>query len=63
MSVVATVDGRPLAVISIDADAPNFFRLKRVLTDLRPLVSPVASAIGLVLASRADKGGAYGFPP
>jgi hypothetical protein len=58
-----TADGRPLAVISIDADLPNFFRAKRVLTELRPLVSPVASAIGLVLASRLGKGGPYGFPP
>ncbi|HEV3050858.1 MAG TPA: hypothetical protein VGX50_11135 [Longimicrobium sp.] len=54
-------DGKPLAVINIDADEPRFFDAQRVSDEVRPLVSPVITAIGLVLSSR-KKGHPYGFP-
>lgn len=55
-------DRKPLAIISIDADEPNFFSRPSVYSDLDPLVAPLASAIGLVLSSREGKGGSYEFP-
>lgn len=55
-------NGYPLAVVSIDADEPNFFSADRVASDVRPLISPVLSALGLVLLSRQKKGQPYGFP-
>jgi hypothetical protein len=55
-------DGRPLAVVSIDADEPNFFDRKDVVEDVRPLISPVVTAIGLVLLARQKKGQPYVFP-
>lgn len=55
-------NGYPLAVVSIDADEAEFFSAQRVASDVRPLISPVLSAIGLVLLSRKKKGQPYGFP-
>lgn len=55
-------NGKPLAVVSIDADEPDFFAADRVASDVRPLISPVLSAIGLVLLSRQKKGQPYAFP-
>lgn len=54
-------DGKPLAVVSIDADEPNFFDDFDVAQEIRPLVSPAVTAIGLVLLSRRTKG-PYVFP-
>lgn len=54
-------DGRPLAVISIDADEPNFFSRPSVYAELDPLVAPIASAIGLVLSSRNDRRESHEF--
>lgn len=54
-------DGKPLAVVNIDADEPGFFRLEDVVLKVRPLVAPAVNAIGLVLQSRKKKG-PYGFP-
>lgn len=55
------LDGRPLAVVSIDASEPNFFDDSEVVQAIRPLVSPAVNAIGLVLLSRRTKG-PYVFP-
>jgi hypothetical protein len=55
-------DGKPLAVVSIDADEPDFFDPSDVAEDVHPLVSPVVNAIGLVLLSRRKKGQPYEFP-
>lgn len=54
-------DGKPLAVVNIDADEPGFFDARTVMTDVLPLVSPAVTAIGLALSLR-KKGSAYVFP-
>jgi hypothetical protein len=56
------LDGRPLAVVNIDADAAGFFDPKQAMEEIRPLVSPVVNAIGLVLSSRRKQGASYEFP-
>lgn len=55
-------DGKPLAVVSVDADQAGFFDPRRVAEDVRPLVEPVVNGIGLVLLSRRKKGHPYEFP-
>lgn len=55
------MDGRPLAVINIDADEPNFFEPETVLDRVIPLLAPVVNAMGLVLRMR-QQGVDYGFP-
>ena len=55
------LDGKPLAVINIDADEPNFFEPETVLDRVIPLLAPVVNAIGLVLRMR-QQGVAYEFP-
>jgi hypothetical protein len=54
-------DGRPLAVVNIDADVENFFEIQDVVIRVMPLVSPVVNMIGLVLLSRRQ-GAPYVFP-
>lgn len=56
------VDGKPLAVVSVDADEPDFFDSEQVMERVYPLVTPVVNALGLVLLSRRKKGHAYEFP-
>ena len=53
-------DGRPLAVVNLDADEPDFFQPEAVLRSVRPFIAPAVNAIGLVLLLR--KGGDYVFP-
>ena len=57
------LDGKPLAVVSVDADEPDFFDSEQVMERIYPLVTPVVNALGLVLLSRRKKGNAYEFPP
>jgi hypothetical protein len=54
-------DGRPLAVVNVDADEPNFFDPESVVDRVMPLVAPVINAIGLVLRLRLQ-GVPYDFP-
>jgi hypothetical protein len=56
----AVENGRPLAVVNIDADVPNFFTPKNVMGRVVPMVAPVVNAIGLVLQSR-NRGVPYDF--
>lgn len=56
-----STDGRPLAVVNIDADQPNFFDPETVLDRVMPLVDPVINAIALTLRMR-QPGVAYDFP-
>jgi hypothetical protein len=53
--------GRPLAVVNIDADKPNFFEPEVVVDKVLPLIAPVLTAIGLVLRMR-QQGVPYVFP-
>lgn len=55
-------DGRPLAVVSVDADEADFFDSQEVMERVYPLVAPVVNAIGLVLLARRRKGSPYEFP-
>jgi hypothetical protein len=55
-------DGKPLAVVSVDADEIDFFNSEEVMERVYPLVAPVVNAIGLVLLSRRKKGNPYEFP-
>ncbi len=50
------------AVVSVDADEPDFFDSEQVMERVYPLVTPVVNALGLVLLSRRKKGHAYEFP-
>lgn len=54
-------DGLPLAVVSLDADEPNFFEVESVLDRVLPLIDPVLSTIGLALRLR-QHGVPYAFP-
>ena len=54
-------DGRPLAVVNIDADAANFFDPETVLDRVMPLIAPVLNAIALTLRLR-QPGAVYDFP-
>jgi hypothetical protein len=54
-------DGKPLAVINVDADEPNFFEPETVLDRVMPLLAPVVNAMGLVLRMRTP-GATYDFP-
>lgn len=57
-----SADGRPLAVVSVDADEPNFFRDADVVERVLPLVSPAVNTVGIVLQLRRNKGEPYAFP-
>jgi hypothetical protein len=54
-------DGRPLAIVSVDADEPNFFDPETVLDRVMPLIAPVVNAIALTLRMR-QPGVEYEFP-
>ena len=54
-------NGKPLAVVNIDASVPRFFDTEVVGARVRPHIGPVLAAIGLVLTLRRKEGG-YGFP-
>lgn len=45
-------DGRPLAVVNIDASEPYYFELPTVLAKIGPFIQPAVQAIGLALQSR-----------
>jgi hypothetical protein len=53
-------DGRPLAVVNLDADVPGFFKPEEVVARVWPFISPALNTLGLVLTMR--KGGDYVFP-
>jgi hypothetical protein len=53
-------EGKPIAVVSIDADEANFFDADGVLAKVRPLVSPALNTIGFVLSFKGGEG--YEFP-
>lgn len=52
--VAGRPDGRPLAVVNIDASEPNYFDLALVIARLHPLILPGVQAIGLALQARKE---------
>jgi hypothetical protein len=53
-------NGKPIAVVNLDADEPDFFQPEAVVTRVLPFVTPVVNAIGLVLSLRKEVD--YEFP-
>jgi hypothetical protein len=53
--------GKPLAVVSIDADQVGFFDPVTTMEKLHPLIAPALNTLGLVLALR-NRGQGYVFP-
>jgi hypothetical protein len=53
-------NGKPLAVVNLEAEAPGIFEPEAIVTRVRPFITPVVNAIGLVLSLRKE--GEYEFP-
>lgn len=53
-------NGKPVAIVNLDADEPDFFQPETVVTRVLPFITPVVNAIGLVLSLRKEVD--YEFP-